>query len=163
MKDRLGHALELLLGAISGTVLFVMMMITAVDVAGRYLFSKPLAGGFELTEMMLAALIYCGLPLVSWRREHIVIDTFDRYFSPRLKRALDVVAEVICAATLSGVGYLIFRRAARVAEYGDTTNVLKLPLAPIVYLMGAMIVVAALIHLSLILVPHGEDDGKTIV
>ena len=54
-----------------------MMMITAVDVAGRYLFSKPLAGGFEIPEMMLAALIYCGLPLVSKRREHIVIDTFD--------------------------------------------------------------------------------------
>ena len=116
-----------------------------------------------MTELLLASLIYCGLPLVSWRREHIVIDTFDRYFPPRLKRALDVIAEVICAATLAGVGYLIFRRAARVAEYGDTTNVLKLPLAPIVYLMGAMIVVAALIHLSLILVPHGEDDGKTIV
>ncbi|HEY5322985.1 MAG TPA: TRAP transporter small permease [Caldimonas sp.] len=156
-------ALQAGLSATSAAVLFLMMAITAIDVTGRYVFNKPLPGGFEMTELLLAALIYCGLPLVSWRREHIVIDTFDRYFSPRLKRALDVVAEVICAATLSGVGYLIFRRAARVAEYGDTTNVLKLPLAPIVYLMGAMIVVAALIHLSLILVPHGEDDGKTIV
>jgi len=156
-------ALQAGLSATSAAVLFLMMAITAVDVTGRYVFNKPLPGGFEMTELLLGALIYCGLPLVSWRREHIVIDTFDRYFSPRLKRALDVVAEVICAATLSGVGYLIFRRAARVAEYGDTTNVLKLPLAPIVYLMGAMIVVAALIHLSLILVPHGEDDGKTIV
>ena len=156
-------ALQAGLSATSAGVLFLMMAITAVDVAGRYLLNMPLKGGFEMTELLLAALIYCGLPLVSWRREHIVIDTFDRYFPPRLKRALDVIAEVICAATLAGVGYLIFRRAARVAEYGDTTNVLKLPLAPIVYLMGAMIVVAALIHLSLILVPHGEDDGKTIV
>ena len=156
-------ALQAGLGVTSAAVLFLMMAITAVDVTGRYVFNKPLPGGFEMTELLLAALIYCGLPLVSWRREHIVIDTFDRYFPPRLKRALDVIAEVICAATLAGVGYLIFRRAARVADYGDTTNVLKLPLAPIVYLMGAMIVVAALIHLSLILVPHGEDDGKTIV
>lgn len=160
---RFGSALQTVLGVTSGTVLFLMMAITAVDVAGRYLLNQPLPGGFELTELLLAALIYCGLPLVSWRREHIVIDTFDPFFSPRFKRALDVVAELICAATLAGVGYLIFRRAARVAEYGDTTNVLKLPLAPIVYLMGAMIVVAALIHVSLILVPHGEDDGKTIV
>ena len=151
------------LSVTSGVVLFLMMAITAVDVTGRYLLNKPLPGGFEMTELLLAALIYCGLPLVSWRREHIVIDTFDHLYPPRLKRALDIIAEVICAATLSGVGYLIFRRAARVAEYGDTTNVLKLPLAPIVYLMGAMIVVAALIHISLILVPHGEDDGKTIV
>ena len=50
---------------------------------GRYVLNKPLTGGFELTEMMLAALIFCGLPLVSQRREHIVIDTFDPLMSKR--------------------------------------------------------------------------------
>ena len=155
--------LEAALGATSGTVLFLMMMITAVDVVGRYVFNKPLNGGFEVTEMLLAALIYCGLPLVSQRREHIVIDTFDPLMSARVKRALDVVAEIVCSLTLGGIGYLIFRRAARVAEYGDTTNVLKLPLAPVAYVMGTMIIIACLIHVSLIFVPHGDDDGKSIV
>ena len=69
--------LERALGLIAGAVLFVMMMLTTVDVFGRYVLNKPVAGAFEVTEMMLAALIYCGLPLVSQRREHIVIDTFD--------------------------------------------------------------------------------------
>jgi TRAP-type C4-dicarboxylate transport system permease small subunit len=155
--------LEGALSATSAAVLFLMMMITAVDVIGRYVFNKPLAGGFEITEMLLAALIYCGLPLVSQRREHIVIDTFDPLMSARVKRALDVVAEIVCSITLGGIGYLIFRRAARVAEYGDTTSVLKWPLAPVAYLMGTMILIACLIHLSLIFVPHGEDDGKSIV
>ena len=155
--------LQRALGVTSAVVLFAMMLITAVDVAGRYLFNKPIAGGFELTEILLAALIYCGLPLVSARREHIVIDTFDPLFSRAVKRGLDMVAEVVCAVALAGVGWLIFVRAARVAEYGDTTSVLKLPLAPVVYLMGVMITVAAVIHLLLIFVPHGEDDGKSIV
>ncbi|MEO6746751.1 MAG: TRAP transporter small permease [Caldimonas sp.] len=155
--------LEGALGVTSGTVLFLMMMITAVDVIGRYVLNRPLTGGFEITEMLLAALIYCGLPLVSQRREHIVIDTFDPLMSARVKRALDVVAEIVCSLTLGGIGYLIFRRAARVAEYGDTTSVLKWPLAPVAYLMGTMILIACLIHLSLIFVPHGEDDGKSIV
>ena len=155
--------LEGALGITSGTVLFLMMMITAVDVIGRYVFNKPVAGGFEITEMLLAALIYCGLPLVSQRREHIVIDTFDPLMSARVKRTLDVLAELVCSLTLGGIGYLIFRRAARVAEYGDTTSVLKWPLAPVAYLMGTMIIIACLIHLSLIFVPHGEDDGKSIV
>jgi len=155
--------LERVLGGVSATVLFLMMMITAVDVVGRYVFNKPLNGGFEVTEMMLAALIYCGLPLVSQRREHIVIDTFDPLMSRRVKRGLDVLAEIICSITLGGIGYLIFRRAARVAEYGDTTNVLKLPLAPVAYLMGTMIIVACLIHLLLIVVPHSDEDGKSIV
>ncbi len=155
--------LETALGVAAATVLFTMMMITAVDVIGRYLFNKPLAGGFELTEMMLAALIYCGLPLVSKRREHIVIDTFDTFMSSNVKRVLDIAADVVCFLTLSGIGYLIFRRAVRVADYGDTTNVLKLPLAPVAYAMGTMIVIAALIHLVLIFVPHRADEGKTII
>ncbi|MDQ6681610.1 MAG: TRAP transporter small permease [Pseudomonadota bacterium] len=155
--------LESVLGAVSATVLFLMMLVTAVDVIGRYVFNQPLNGGFELTEMMLAALIYCGLPLVSQRREHIVIDTFDPLMSRRVKRALDMFAEVVCSLTLGGIGYLIFRRAARVAEYGDTTNVLRLPLAPVAYLMGTMILVACVIHLSLVFVPHRDDDGKSII
>jgi len=160
---RFDVVLQRALGVTSAVVLFAMMLVTAVDVAGRYLFNKPIAGGFELTEILLAALIYCGLPLVSSRREHIVIDTFDPMFSRAVKRGLDMVAEVVCAVALAGVGWLIFLRANRVAEYGDTTSVLKLPLAPVVYLMAVMITVAALIHLLLIFVPHGEDDGKSIV
>jgi TRAP-type C4-dicarboxylate transport system permease small subunit len=162
-KARFGAVLETLLGAISGAVLFLMMLVTAVDVAGRYLFNKPLAGGFELTEMMLAALIYCGLPLVSKRREHIVIDTFDPLMSKGVKRGLDVFADVVCTVALAALSWLLFRRAVRVAEYGDTTSVLTLPLAPVAYLMGTMIVVTAAIHLWLIFVPHRDDDGKSII
>ena len=155
--------LEAALAITSATVLFVMMLLTTVDVVGRYVFNSPLNGGFEVTEMLLAALIYCGLPLVSQRREHIVIDTFDPLMSARVKRGLDMLAEVVCGLTLGGIGYLIFLRAERVAGYGDTTAVLELPLAPVAYLMGVMIVVAGLIHLSLIVVPHRPDDGQSIV
>ncbi len=163
MKAQLGRWLETALGVVSATVLFAMMLVTAIDVAGRYVFNRPLAGGFELTEMMLAALIYCGLPLVSKRREHIVIDTFDPFMARSLKRALDMIAEVVCTLAIGGIGWLIFRRAARVADYGDTTAVLKLPLAPVAYLMATMLVVTAVIHLTLIFVPHKDDDGKSIV
>ncbi len=163
MKARLGRALETVLGAISATVLFLMMLLTAVDVAGRYLVNRPVVGGFELTEMMLAALIYCGLPLVSKRREHIVIDTFDTFMSKRVKRGFDILADMVCTVALAGLSWLLFQRALRVAEYGDTTTVLTLPLAPVAYLMGTMIVVTAAIHLWLIFVPHKDDDSKSII
>ena len=163
MKARLGRALETVLGAISATVLFLMMLLTAVDVAGRYLVNRPVVGGFELTEMMLAALIYCGLPLVSKRREHIVIDTFDTFMSKRVKRGFDILADIVCTVALAGLSWLLFQRALRVAQYGDTTTVLTLPLAPVAYLMGTMIVLTAAIHLWLIFVPHKDDDGKSII
>jgi TRAP-type C4-dicarboxylate transport system permease small subunit len=147
------------LGYFAAAVLFLMMIVTAVDVVGRYFFNKPLAGGFEITEIGLALLIYCALPLVSARREHIVIDTFDVFMSPGVKTFLNRLSDVVCFVALSGVGYILFRRAVRVAEYGDTTNVLLLPLAPVVYTMSGMIVVAGLMHLVLIFIPHAEQTA----
>jgi len=47
-------ALQAGLSATSAGVLFLMMAITAVDVTGRYVFNKPLPGGFEMTELLLA-------------------------------------------------------------------------------------------------------------
>ena len=152
--SRLEIVLQRVLGVIAAVILFAMMMLTAVDVIGRYLFNRPVNGGFEVTEIMLAALIYCGLPLVSARREHIVIDTFDPFFSRRFKRALDVIAEILCTIAFGGMAVLIFQRAERIASYGDTTSVLKLPLAPFAYIVAAMIAITALIHLWLIFVPQ---------
>ena len=151
------------LSVVAALVLFVLMMLTAVDVIGRYVFNRPLPGAFEITEMMLAALIYCGLPLVSQRREHIVIDTFDHFMSRGVRRGLDMAAETVCSATLFGLAWLVLGRASRVLDYGDTTTVLKLPLAPVAYLMAAMLLATAVIHLALILVPHRDDDGKSVV
>lgn len=153
---RFAQLLQRTLGYLAAAVLFLMMTITAVDVVGRYFFNKPLAGGFEITEIGLALLIYCALPLVSARREHIVIDTFDVFMSEGVKTFLNRLADVICFIALAGVGYILFKRAVRVAEYGDTTNVLLLPLAPVVYTMSCMIVIAGLMHLVLIFVPHAE-------
>lgn len=158
---KLAVLLQRILGLIAAIVLFLMMSITAVDVIGRYFFNKPLAGGFEITEMGLAVLIYCALPLVSARREHIVIDTFDVFMSQGFKNFLNRIADLICFLTLAGVGYLLFKRALRVAEYGDTTNVLQVPLAPVVYVMSTMIAIAALMHLVLIFVRHPEDTHPT--
>ena len=156
---RFAQLLQRTLGYLAAAVLFLMMIVTAVDVVGRYFFNKPLAGGFEITEIGLALLIYCALPLVSARREHIVIDTFDVFMSPGVKTFLNRLSDIVCFVALSGVGYILFRRAVRVAEYGDTTNVLLLPLAPVVYTMSGMIVVAGLMHLVLIFIPHAEQTA----
>lgn len=156
---RFAQLLQRTLGYFAAAVLFLMMIVTAVDVVGRYFFNKPLAGGFEITEIGLALLIYCALPLVSARREHIVIDTFDVFMSPGVKTFLNRLSDIVCFVALSGVGYILFRRAVRVAEYGDTTNVLLLPLAPVVYTMSGMIVVAGLMHLVLIFIPHAEQTA----
>ena len=160
--NRLDAVLQRVLGVLAATILFFMMLLTAVDVIGRYLFNTPVNGGFEVTEIMLAARRDQREAAIDERREHIVIDTFDPFFPPLFKRSLDVDAEILCAIAFGGTAMLIFRRAERIASYGDTTNVLKIPLAPFAYVVAAMIAITALIHVWLIFVPqrkHAPEDA----
>lgn len=161
--SRVEVGLQRALGLLAALILFSMMMLTAVDVFGRYVLNKPVNGGFEVTEILLAMLIYCGLPLVSVRREHIVIDTLDPFFSRGFKRMLDVIAEILCTVVFGGVAVLVFERAQRIAGYGDTTTVLRLPLAPVAYVMAVMIAITALIHLWLIFVPQAPRQAEDAV
>jgi TRAP-type C4-dicarboxylate transport system permease small subunit len=94
-------------------------------------FNQPRDGGFEITEMMLAALIYCGLPLVSQRREHIVIDTFDHFMSRRVKRGSTCGRDRVQRLAV-GIACCVPARGAR-ARLRRHHHVLKLPLAPVAY------------------------------
>ena len=146
-RARLTALADALLSVIAATVLFSMMALTFVDVILRYVFNAPLRGGFEITELMMVVLIMAGLPLVSRQEEHVVLDVFDEDMSAALRRLLRLIVNLVCSATMAGMGALMWTKAGQIARYGDTTAALKIALAPYVYLMAVLIFVTALIHL----------------
>jgi len=142
----LGRLAEHLLNIMASTVLFSMVMLTTVDVAGRYVFNAPLKGAFELTELMMAVLICAGLPLVSRRGEHVTVDLIDHFVGARLQRVHRAVVEFVSGALLLGLGILLWDKARQAAGYGDTTTVLEIKLAPFVYAMMAFLLLAGVVH-----------------
>ncbi len=138
---------DALLGIIGAVALFAMMMLTSVDVVLRYAFNAPLPGAFELTELMLVVLIFSGLPLVSLSDKHVTTDLVDGLLTARLQRRVAVTAHLVFCAALLGVGWLIWSKAGKVAEVGDTTQILRILLAPFVYLMSVLLFITAAIHL----------------
>ena len=76
-------------------LLFGLMTLTTADVIGRYIFNWPLRGAFEITELLLLALIFAGLPLASRADEHVTLDFIDTALGPRgrglLRRLIDLV------------------------------------------------------------------------
>jgi TRAP-type C4-dicarboxylate transport system permease small subunit len=148
LRPRLAAACDAVLAAIAGSLLFAMMTLTFVDVVLRYFFNSPIRGGFEVTEMMMAVLIFAGLPLVSRKNEHVTIDAFDHFFPEPVRRALHVVIHLVCAATLAGMAWLLYRKAQGFAEIGDVTQTLKLSIAPFVHLMAALTLVTGLVHVA---------------
>jgi TRAP-type C4-dicarboxylate transport system permease small subunit len=160
--------LKKLLGALCGglaaVALFAIMGLTLVDVAGRKLASASVPGSLELTELLMVVVIFAGLPLVSLRGEHVVFDSLDPLLPPGLRRVQQAVVDLLCAGGLLGVAAIMWAKAGQMAEYGDVTAQLQLPLPPFVRVMSVLCAVTALVHLMLLArpVPHhhaGVEDA----
>jgi TRAP-type C4-dicarboxylate transport system permease small subunit len=126
-----------------------MMALTCADVIGRYFFSSPIFGAFEITEMALAAMIFLGLPLVTLSSDHITVDVLDPVTPDWLFRLQHVVA---CAVGAIATGYLAWRlwlRADRLYLGGETTAQLKFKLG---YLAYGMSILMALTAVALVVV-----------
>ncbi len=126
-------------------ILFAMMVLVFVDVVARYLFNAPLAGSFELTELMMGALIFAALPLATLREEHIVIGLLDELPGEGLHRIRQALLNLVAAAALGVLASRLWAEAEKLAEWGDYTAYLNIPLAPLVYLFAVMSGLAAAI------------------
>jgi len=161
MKLSMGKKLDLVLGMIAAVVLMLMMVLTTGDVFARYMFNAPIRGAFELTEVCLVLLIYAGLPLVSHRESHVVVDLFESWMSPMVKRVLRVIGNILCALALAGMSWMIY--AKRVVDHADTTSVLKLPLTPVAWIIALLILATAIIHIGLIFSePPAEENTSAL-
>jgi len=159
--DRFDRIVVPVLEYVAAAVMFCLMLLTCVDVIGRYFLNKPLWGGFELTEMLLAALIFAGLPLVTLRNEHVVVDLFDPVTPDWLFRIQHVAA---CAIGCVCTGYLAWRlwlRAEALDRAGETTSQLQFKLAWLTYAMAVlMALTAAALIVTLFRLPHRHIPGE---
>ena len=139
------------LGFAMCAVLFGLMILTTVDVTGRYLFNNPIPGAVEFTELGLGILVFGSLPLITTRQEHITIDILDFVFRGRRKQIQQICVNVLGVVITGFIGWRVFVKAQELASYGDVSINMKLPLAPVAFFMSAMAAVAAVIMLMLAL------------
>ncbi|MDG2065966.1 MAG: TRAP transporter small permease [SAR324 cluster bacterium] len=137
--------LDKALGFLAASVLMLLMIITFFDVLGRYLFSAPLPGAFELTEIMMAMLIFAGLPLVSRANQHVTVNLIVGILSPIILHLQRLITQAIMAVILAVMAWRMWIKAEEMLEQGDETAYLLLPIAPVAFFMTLMMAVSTLI------------------
>ena len=142
------RALHASFGVLAALLLMAMMGLTTLDVVARYLFNSPVSGAFELTELMLAAPIFAGLPLATERDEHIDVDLLDAFLPPNLVRANVFFATLVSSLVLAVLASQLWQRAGQLVAEQTVTNSLAVPLAPVGYLMAVATAFSALILLA---------------
>jgi TRAP-type C4-dicarboxylate transport system permease small subunit len=89
------------LGVLSAVALFLMMAVTVVDVGGRYLFNKPVYGGYEMIGMLLVAAGPLGMALCQRKKSHIVVYLIVDLLPIRMQEILKAIALFISLGLFS--------------------------------------------------------------
>ncbi|UYN99039.1 MAG: TRAP transporter small permease [Devosia sp.] len=135
------------LGLAAAVALFCLVAVTCVDVVGRYFLHRPLAGAFELTQLLVCALVFLALPLTTARREHIEVDLIESMLPGGLRTLLLAATQVVSALVLAVLAWRLGVHALGAASKASVTNALSLPLAPFGYLAALSCAASAIIML----------------
>jgi len=124
--------------AAANILLCVMVVVTCIDVVGRYFFSAPLLGAHEIITLAMGIMIYLGMPLVTASREHLIVDLAGSLLSPKGKRIQQIIINSIAALTFTLFSYLLLFYGFGLAEDLMVTEDLEIEQAPIAYVMAVM-------------------------
>ena len=123
---------------VANMLLCVMVVVTCIDVVGRYFFLAPLLGAHEIITLSMGVMIYLGIPLVTASREHLMIDLVANLLSSRGKRIQQIAVNSIAALTFILFSYLLLFYGFGLAEDLMITEDLEIEQAPIAYVMAVM-------------------------
>ena len=134
-----------ILSAIGMGMLFVLMLLGAADVIGRYLFNKPIIGTQEIGTVLLALMVFFSWGSTQIARAHVNVDLFVLRFPPRVRAIADFVTTFLALILFS----LIVWQAAMIGKYfheaGRLIYVIHWPLAPFQFIVSLVSLVLCLV------------------
>ena len=85
------HKTSIAMSYIALLVLFLMMLLVALDVILRYVFKSPYTGTFDIIEMMMVVVVFGSFAYCTLSDGHVRVDVVTGRLSPRTKATLNAV------------------------------------------------------------------------
>ena len=89
------HRVANILAVIGGILSCAMAAVVTISVAGRYLFSAPINGDYDIVGILCGCAIFSFLPYCQLKRGNVLADFFTQKASQRTKAALDAFGNVL--------------------------------------------------------------------
>lgn len=120
------HILSDLFVTGGGLVLLGLALMTVVSIVGRFLFSLPVPGDFELVEIGCAIAVFAFLPYCQLHHGNVVVDFFTLRASSRTRNRLDSICSLIFCLIAALLTWRISLGGYDMYRYGEQTMILGL-------------------------------------
>jgi TRAP-type transport system small permease protein len=107
-----------------------IVLITSVDVVGRYCFNSPLLGSLEVLELCMAVLGGFAILYTTSRRGHISVDLFFVMFPRWLQIGVHSFGSILGFATWAIFAYETYELGKRSMMATESSSLLNIPLGP---------------------------------
>lgn len=137
--------IEKVLGFFLAILLFGMMLITLVDVVGRYFLDAPVPAAFEITQLTMGVSAYLGLILITLSNESITVQLLHKYYHGAIGFFQATIAWMASFLLLLLITWRLWVEASTLSEINQTLMFLGIRVAPFVRLMGLLAAAATLL------------------
>jgi len=103
--DRALNKLSTGLMWIAQVALFLLMLLVAFDVIGRYVFGSPIMGALEVIEVLMVPIVFLALGFCTRKGQHVIVDLVTFRLSSRAQRISGVGASLACAVTFAIIAW----------------------------------------------------------
>lgn len=121
---------------IASFVLFLMMILTIMDVLGRKLLSHSVTGAVELTEFMLVIVIFFSLAQTEMKNGHVKVDLIMGRFGRRTQAIADMMTQCIGFLLCVVITWSTLIYAGKMRISGEVSQDLWLPKFPFIYVVA---------------------------
>ena len=149
----MGHILEKavypisrLLHRFAQVILVLMVLLTVTDVCLRYVFNSPIVGSYELTEFMMAVLVFASVGFTQSVKDHVSVDLVVTKLPDRVWALLEAITCLLAFGLFGLAAWRNVLHAGTTWERHDVSAELFIPVSPFV-----LFVALGLAMLSLVL------------
>ncbi|AMY67346.1 TRAP transporter small permease [Frigidibacter mobilis] len=122
---------------LAGLCLVAIVVIVSLGVVMRYAFGAPLLGVNEFVQLTAVALVMAALPYCTAQGGHVAVDVFERMLGKWGRYLGDIISYLLSGFVLGALAQRAALKALDAWEWGDATNMLRMPIWPFYGILAA--------------------------
>jgi TRAP-type transport system small permease protein len=115
--------------------LFMMMGFTVLDVSMRYVFNAPILGAYEITQYLIAILIFSFLGYAQAQKIHVSVDILYNVFPTGVRRGIDLLNLTVSLILMFLISWKGWEKAVDAMATGDKLMNLPVPDYPFIFFL----------------------------
>ncbi|MDH5750446.1 MAG: TRAP transporter small permease [Rhodospirillales bacterium] len=113
---------------IGGFLISGLSIMTVISVFGRYLFSAPIPGDFEMIALGTAVTVFLFLPYCHLMKGNVIVDLFLSWAPKSVQAFFDVLSNLLLAVIAGAISWRMWFGTQDMIEYNEITFILGIPI-----------------------------------